>query len=177
LIAPVNRYPAVIRLIPREEFSKEKKAHPETEITEQDGTPYSMSREFFSLPSGMPCTAPPYGELVAVSPDTGKIEWRVPLGEMQASGVTTSGLPNLGGPASTGTGLVFIGASADKHIRAFETTQGRVVWTGDLPTGARATPLVFTDRGRQLVAIAAGGFDNPLSTLDTKLIVFALPNK
>jgi quinoprotein glucose dehydrogenase len=177
LIAPVNRYPAVIRLIPKEEFSKEKKAHPEAEITEQDGTPYSMSREFFSAPSGTPCTAPPWGELVAVSPDTGKIEWRVPLGEFQAKGVTTSGLPNLGGPASTRTGVVFIGASTDKHIRAFETTQGRVVWTGDLPTGARATPLVFTDRGRQMVAIAAGGFDNPLSTLDTKLIVFALPDK
>jgi quinoprotein glucose dehydrogenase len=112
-----------------------------------------------------------------VSPDTGKIEWRVPLGEFQASGVTTSGLPNLGGPASTGTGLVFIGASTDRRIRAFETTHGHVVWTGELPIGARATPLVFTDAGRQMVAIAAGGFDNPLSTLDTKLVVFALPHK
>ena len=178
LIAPVNLRAAVIRLIPREEFWKERRAHPGTEITEQDGTPYSMSREFFNAPSGIPCTAPPYGELVAVSPDTGRIEWHVPLGDIQVKGVSVSGLPNLGGPAATSTGLVFIGASIDNHIRAFETAHGRVVWTGELPTSARATPLVFESAsGRQMVAIAAGGFDDALSKLDTKLVVFALPNK
>ena len=178
LIAPVNLRAAVIRLIPREEFWKERRAHPGTEITEQEGTPYSMSREFFNAPSGIPCTAPPYGELVAVSPDTGRIEWHVPLGEIQVKGASVAGLPNLGGPAATGTGLVFIGASLDPHIRAFETAHGGVVWTGELPTSARATPLVFEGAsGRQMVAIAAGGFDDALSKLDTKLVVFALPNK
>jgi quinoprotein glucose dehydrogenase len=178
LIAPVNRRAAVIRLIPKEQFSTERKAHPEAEITEQAGALYSMSREFFNAPSGVPCTAPPYGELVAVSPDTGKIEWHVPLGEIQINGVSVPGMPNLGGPAATDTGLVFIGASLDNHIRAFETSQGRVVWTGELPTAARATPLIFRGAtGRQMVAIAAGGFDDALSKLDTKLVVFALADQ
>jgi quinoprotein glucose dehydrogenase len=177
LIAPVNRRPAVIRLIPKEQFSSERKAHPGTEITEQQGAPYSMSREFFNAPSGIPCTAPPYGELVAVSPDTGKIEWHVPLGDIQIKGASVAGLPNLGGAAVTDTGLAFIGASIDNHIRAFETSQGRLVWTGELPTAARATPLIFTNAsGEQMVAIAAGGFDDALSKLDTKLVVFALAN-
>jgi quinoprotein glucose dehydrogenase len=178
LIAPINRLPAVIRLIPGDEFWKERRLHPDTEITEQEGTPFSMSREFFKAPSGIPCTAPPYGELVAVSPDTGKIEWHVPLGEIQVKGHPVSGLPNLGGPAATNTGLVFIGASLDNHIRAFDTAHGRVVWTGELPTSARATPLIFTSAsGRQMVAIAAGGHDDALSKLDTKLVVFALADK
>src|SRR5207244_1699666 len=111
-------------------------------------------------------------------PDSGKIEWRVPLGEILVKGLPVSGLPNLGGPAATDTGLVFIGASIDNHIRAFETAGGRVVWTGELPTSARATPLIFTSpSGRQMVAIAAGGHDHPLSKLDTKLVVFALSEK
>jgi quinoprotein glucose dehydrogenase len=178
IIAPVNRRPAVIRLIPREEFWKERRLHPGVEITEQEGTPYSMSRDFFNAPSGIPCTAPPWGELVAVNPDTGKIEWHVPLGEIDRHGTLISGLPNLGGPATTDTGLVFIGATLDNHIRAFETATGRMVWKGELPTAARATPLIFTSAsGRQMVAIAAGGFDDPVSKLDTKLVVFALADR
>jgi glucose dehydrogenase len=87
-------------------------------------------------------------------------------------------MPNLGGPATTGTGVVFVGASIDPHIRAFDTATGKLLWTGDLPTAARATPLVFTSpSGRQMVAIAAGGFDDPVSKLDTKLVVFALNDK
>jgi quinoprotein glucose dehydrogenase len=178
IIAPVNRRAAVIRLIPRADFWYERRQHPDSEITEQDGTPFAMSREFFNAPSGIPCTRPPWGELVAVSPDKGTIEWRVPLGELTRKGVTVSGLPNLGGPATTGTGVVFMGASIDPHIRAFDTATGKLLWKGDLPTGARATPLVFTSpSGRQMVAIAAGGFDDPASKLDTKLVVFALDDK
>ena len=178
IIAPVNRRVHVIRLIPRDDFWFERRRHPNTEITEQDGTPFAMSREFFNAPSGIPCTRPPWGELVAVSPDKGTIEWRVPLGELTHNGTIVSGMPNLGGPAITDTGVVFIGASIDPHIRAFDTSTGKLLWTGDLPTAARATPLVFTSRsGRQMVAIAAGGFDDPVSKLDTKLVVFALDDR
>jgi glucose dehydrogenase len=74
--------------------------------------------------------------------------------------------------------VVFIGASLDPHLRAFDTATGKLLWQGELPTAARATPLVFiAPSGRQMVAIAAGGFDNPLSKLDTKLVVFALNEK
>lgn len=178
IIAPVNERPHVIRLNPRGEFWSERRKHPNAEITEQTGAPYSMTREFFNAPSGTPCTKPPWGELVAVSPDTGKIEWRVPLGELDRKGGTISGLPNLGGPATNDTGVVFIGATLDPHIRAFDTSTGKMLWKGDLPTAARATPLVFTSAsGRQMVAIAAGGFDDPISKLDTKLVVFSLDGK
>ena len=47
LIAPVNRFPAIIRLIPRAKFDEARKEFPARETTEQDGTPFAMSREFF----------------------------------------------------------------------------------------------------------------------------------
>jgi quinoprotein glucose dehydrogenase len=163
LIAPVNRLPAIVRLIPRAGFDEAQKKFPARETTEQDGTPFAMSREFFRSASGKPCTAPQWGELVAVSADSGDIAWRAPLG------------PNLGGPAATDTGVVFIGASVEPYLRAFETRTGKELWKGQLPTSARATPLIYmTERGRQMIAIAAGGHGSALTKPDTKLVAFSL---
>jgi quinoprotein glucose dehydrogenase len=179
LIAPVNRLPAIIRLLPRSRFDELRRAHPERETTEQDGTPYSMSRQFFLSPGGRPCVAPPWGELVAVDADRGTIAWRATLGDMRERMAidvpSPTGAPNLGGPVTTGTGLVFVGATIDGYFRAFDTRNGRQVWTTKLPTSARATPLLYTtESGRQMIVIAAGGHDTPLSRLDTKVVAFGL---
>jgi quinoprotein glucose dehydrogenase len=182
LIAPVNRLPAVIRLIPRADFDKARSAFPERETTEQDGTPFSMSRQFFLSPKGVPCVAPPWGELVAINADTGEVAWRVTLGDLrQQTGLPPgppTGSPSLGGLAITDTGIAFVGATLDGLFRAFDTENGRLLWETRLPTSARATPAIFTTpRGRQMVVIAAGGHDTPLSHLDTKLLAFALPDQ
>jgi quinoprotein glucose dehydrogenase len=179
VIAPTNNLPAIVRLIPSARFRDERQAHPERETTEQSGTPYAMSREFFMSPSRRPCVAPPWGELVAVNVDTGAIAWRTPLGDlrdaMKLTLPSTVGAVNLGGPLATGTGLVFIGATLDPFIRAFDTKDGKEVWKAPLPTSARATPMMFTNaRGEQIVVIAAGGHDTPLSKLDTKIVAFKL---
>jgi quinoprotein glucose dehydrogenase len=176
LIAPVNLLPAVIRLIPRNQFKEAKKAHPDRETSEQDGTPFAMSRKLFLGPSGAPCIAPPWGQLVAIHADTGTIAWRVPLGALPN---LPPGSVNLGGPITTAnTGVVFIGASLDPYLRAFETRTGREIWKGKLPTSARSTPMIYTSpSGREMVAIAAGGHDSQFSRLDTKLVVFALERK
>jgi quinoprotein glucose dehydrogenase len=179
IIAPVNRLPAVIRLLPRADYDRARKANPGVEITEQDGAPFSMSRQFLLSPSGVPCVAPPWGELVAIHADTGAIAWRTTLGDLSTllglKSMPSMGSPNLGGAAVTSTGLLFIGAAIDPHLRAFDTKSGRQVWEGQLPTSARATPLVFTTAsGREMVAIAAGGHDTPFSRPGTTLVVFGL---
>jgi quinoprotein glucose dehydrogenase len=179
IIAPVNRLPAIIRLLPRADYSRARKANPDVEITEQDGAPFSMSRQFLLSPSGMPCVAPPWGELVAVGADTGDIAWRTTLGDLRGvpglAGMALTGSPNLGGPAITTSGVLFIGATMDSRLRAFDAKSGRPLWEGELPTGARATPLVFTTAsGREMVAIAAGGHDTPFSRPGTTLVVFSL---
>jgi quinoprotein glucose dehydrogenase len=179
LIAPVNVLPAVIRLLPRAQFDEVRKSHPERETTRQEGSPFSMSREFFLSSSGRPCVAPPWGELVAVDADTGRIAWRVTLGDLRdqfkLNLPAPTGSPSLGGPVTTDTGLVFIGATLDPHFRAFTTIDGREVWSSPLPTSARATPSLYTTTaGRQMIVIAAGGHDTPLSRIDTKLVAFAL---
>ena len=181
IVAPVNRLPAIVRLLPRADFERTRRNNPDLEITEQRGTPFAISRQFFLAPSGIPCVAPPWGELVAIHADTGETAWRSTLGDLSTafklSSIPPTGALNLGGPVTTTTGLVFIGATLDPYLRAFDTRIGRQVWEARLPTGARATPLLFTTpSGREMVAIAAGGFDTPLSTLGTTLVVFGLRN-
>ncbi len=181
LIAPVNRLPSVVHLIPSKQFREAQQAFPRRETTEQKGAPFAMSREFFLSPTGVPCTAPPWGELVAIDADSGDVAWRVVLGDLRekqlGKGLSApTGAPSLGGPVTTDTGVLFIGATMDDYFRAFDTRDGRELWKARLPTGGRATPLVFTtESNRQMVAIAAGGHESPLSHPDTKLLVFALP--
>jgi quinoprotein glucose dehydrogenase len=82
---------------------------------------------------------------------------------------------NLGGPVTTGTGLVFIGATLDPYLRAFTTIDGKEAWKGKLPASARATPMMFTSPGgAHTIVIAAGGHDPRFGPLDTKLVAFKL---
>ena len=116
--------------------------------------------------SGVKCVGP---LSFAVNLNTGGIAWNVPLGTM--GGVL--GSPNLGGPIITAGGVVFIGATLDRAIRAFDVETGRELWKADLPAGARATPMTYEAGGRQFVVIAAGG-GGPFGTGDA-IIAFALP--
>src|SRR5262249_59904287 len=85
-------------------------------------------------PSGLPCTPPPFGELVAVSLATGRAVWRVPNGTLPALSDAAAvppaswGSPGLGGPIATASGLVFIASTPDRFLRAYETATGRELW-------------------------------------------------
>lgn len=185
-IVPVNTIVAMVQLIPRATFDED--AGGGWEYAPMRGTPYGVRRRFL-LVNGVPCTPPPFGGLVAVDLAHGTIAWRVSLGEPGALGSNRAdggaagaarvlppglGSPNLGGPITTAGGLTFIGATIDRKFRAFETATGRVLWEGDLPAGAKATPMTYAVGGRQYVAVAAGG-DGGFFGKSDEVVVFALP--
>src|SRR5256712_13768585 len=122
------------------------------EHTNMRGTPYLMRRRIILGPTGLPGTPPPFGALAAVNLSTGGMAWNVPLGTMGGN----PGSLNLGGPIVTAGGIVFIGATLEHAIRAFDVETGRELWKADLPAGARATPMTYQAGGRQFVVIAAG---------------------
>jgi quinoprotein glucose dehydrogenase len=184
-IVPVNRLATAVRLIPREQMKGrmgDSGSRIHAEYTDMGGTPYVMRREIVRSPKGMPCTPPPFGELVGVSLATGRVAWRTPLGSIQpllpdsVRAAPEWGSPNLGGPIATAGGLVFIGAALDHFVRAFDTQTGRELWKGALPAGGKATPMTYRARpgGRQFVVIAAGGSGGPWGKGD-ELVAFALP--
>ncbi len=164
LVTPVNDLPAIITLIPQPQYDAEKQKYPERETTRQRGARFAMSRRFFTAPSGTPCLAPPWGHLVGIHADTGQLAWKVKLGDWL----------NLGGPAISRDGYVFIGADFSPYLRAFDPRDGKSIGEWQLPTSARATPMTYVHEGVEYVAIAAGGHDAPMSKLDTKIVVFRI---
>ena len=124
LIVPSNNIPAIIRLIPSENLAAERAANRlGAEISAQRGAPFGMSRLLLFSPSKLPCSPPPWGTLAAVDTATGKLKWQVPLGETPATPSNIAGAAgsvNLGGPIITAGGLIFIGASLDSYLKAYD---------------------------------------------------------
>jgi quinoprotein glucose dehydrogenase len=84
------------------------------------------------------------------------------------------GSPNLGGAIVTAGGLVFVAATVDRALRAFDVESGRELWRAALPAGGKATPMTYAAGGRQFVAVAAGGDGDVFGKAD-EVVVFALP--
>ena len=132
----------------------------------------------FSDPDGVPAISPPWGTLNAIDLVKGEILWKVPLGEypqLVAKGIRNTGSMNFGGAVATAGGLIFVAATADEKIRAFEKHSGRVLWEYQLPAAGYATPSVYMIDGRQYVVIAAGGGGKNATRSGDSIIAFALP--
>jgi quinoprotein glucose dehydrogenase len=180
LIVSVTNLPAKVRMIPAAKFTGGDKGDLRAETTMQQGTPYAMSRDFLRAPSGLPCITPPFGELMAVDLDAGKIVWRTPLGSLDeiAPGVgnIAKGSIVLGGPIVTASGLIFQGGTMDKTLRAFSAADGKLLWSTPLPASAHATPMTYAVGGKQYVVIAAGGSAKVSEEKQGDAVVaFALP--
>lgn len=129
---------------------------------------------------GYPGVKPPWGTLNAIDLNEGEILWKVPLGiypELIERGLPPTGTQNLGGPAVTAGGLVFIGATRDKMLRAFDRDTGKILWEYELPAGGNATPSVYQVDGKQYVVIAAGGGGRVGSESSDAYVAFTLPDK
>ncbi len=118
--------------------------------------------------ANLPCQRPPWARLVAVNANTGDIAWQVPLGITEAlpEGKRNTGGSGSAGPIVTAGGVVIVGATNDRRLRAFDSKTGRELWAAPLPGVGNANPITYTGKnGKQYVAIIA----------TDSLQVFALP--
>ena len=166
-VVPVNRLAATVQILRADSASIESlrpsRSRRGYEDTRMRGTPYIMRRKILFVPPGVPCTPDPPGALVAIDLVSGTKAWETPLA------------PNLGGPIATAGGLVFLAATVDPFIRAFDIDTGRELWRAELPGGGKATPMTYRGSdGRQYVVIAAGGDGETWKPSDA-IVAFALP--
>jgi quinoprotein glucose dehydrogenase len=182
LVVSTNNFVAKAKLIPRDDFGRDEVRTEDGDYAPQSGTPYGLFRRFLQSPSDMPCSAPPWGKLIAVDMTEGTIRWQVPLGTMQDFGGKQPPIPpgsiSLGGPITTAGGLVFIAGTFDGFIRAFDVETGQELWKAALPARGHATPMTYRlDRNKkQYVVIAAGGHPKITEeSLGDALVAFALP--
>jgi quinoprotein glucose dehydrogenase len=181
VITNLHRIAGRIQLVPQEQKAQHASENP-FGLEPQAGTPYALDRMPLLSVFGAPCTPPPWGQLVAIDTTTGEKKWAVTLGTTRDRAPwplwLPLGTPNLGGPITTASGLVFIGATTDFYFRAFSTETGEELWRTRLPTGAHATPMTYrlTPTGRQFVVIAAGGHGILQTPPSDALMAFALPN-
>lgn len=171
LIVNMSNIANHIQLIPSEELDEVRRRFPDEEVSPQEGAPYGMKRSVLLSFLGIPCTPPPWGVLAAVDLTSGKVVWRSTLGSR--AGVRI-GLPNLGGPIVTAGGLIFIAATMDETLRAFDVETGELLWEWQLPAGGQATPMTYERSGRQYVLIYTGGHSRAGTPLGDTLIAFAV---
>jgi quinoprotein glucose dehydrogenase len=133
----------------------------------QFGSEYCVIMELITSPLGVPCTKPPWATLAAVDLESGDILWQIPLGTLEGLApwpiyhFVGSGI-EMGGPMVTASGLIFIAATSDSYLRAFDINNGEVLWKDKLPTTGNSVPMSYTYQGNQYVVVAAGGhFTSP----------------
>ena len=99
--------------------------------------------------------------MTAYDLNKGTILWQIPNGEFpgvpSANETVAGSHAPRGGPVVTAGGLVFVGTSSDRKLRAYDQDTGKVLWTRDLPAATEGVPAVYEVNGRQFIAIAVGG--------------------
>jgi quinoprotein glucose dehydrogenase len=127
---------------------------------EADTTYLNAGFQKLTDPEGLPASKPPWGSLTAIDLASANILWRVPLGDypqILAQGLSGYGAENYGGPIVTAGDLLFIAATPDQMIRAYNKHTGEILWQARLPAAGFATPITYAVAGRQFLVIAAGG--------------------
>ncbi len=128
---------------------------------------------------GYPANKAPWGTLNCIDLNTGKLVWKVPLGEhpeLTKQGVPKTGTENYGGAIVTAGGLVFCAGTRDRKIRAFDKDTGAELWSAELPWVGNAPPATYEVDGRQFIVIPATGSKLESQRGDA-YVAFALPKK
>lgn len=167
----------------KDEFRERFQLEAHYEVAPQVGSNYLMARHAYLDPTlGVPCSGTPMAEMMVIDVAAQTQVWRRPHGTVRDMAYLPLnwGVPGVGGPLMTQSGLIFIGGAAEKAIRAYDTATGEELWHHRLPYPGNATPMTYTvttDAGpKQFVVIAAGGDARTgIGGDGDTLVAFALP--
>jgi quinoprotein glucose dehydrogenase len=152
---------------------------------EPAGDHYEMKGFGFMIGgNGIAAITPPWTSLTAYDLNDGAITWTIPLGEvpeLAAQGIRNTGTqyPKVG-PVITAGGLIFTG-TRDRKVRAFDVSNGKLLWEGEAPMALEGMPAVYEVAGRQYIVFCAAAQAGLTAATQGKVhgayIAFALPEK
>ena len=177
--------PFVSRLIPRgpknpAEPSASVPAGTETGVQPMFGARYGVKLGAFLSPIGIPCLAPPWGNIAALDLRTNKVVWEHRVGTIRDETPIplpfALGTPMLGGPLATAGGVTFLTSTMDYYIRAFDMKDGTLLWQDRLPAGGQSTPMTYSVGGKQYIVTVDGGHGSFGTKIGDYIRAYALPD-
>lgn len=171
----------VSRLVPKEEgVTPEGPVNQgEQGLNSNEGARYSVELKPLMSPLEIPCQQPPWGYVAAADLRTGEIIYKHRNGtvrDMSPLPVPLRlGVPGIGGPVITEGGVVFLAATVDDYLRAYDLRNGEQLWRARLPAGGQATPMTYLNsNGEQMVVQVAGGHGSIGTTLGDYVVAYKL---
>jgi quinoprotein glucose dehydrogenase len=169
------------KMIPRSDPYTRMVSKPgEAVFNENFGAPYASKMGPFLSPLHLPCQSPPWGYVAGVDLTTGKIAYRHVNGTVRDLSPIPlpfkMGVPGIGGPIITKSGLAFLSGTMDYYVRAYDLKTGKQLWRDRLPAGGQATPSTYQGAdGRQYLIVVAGGHGSTGTKAGDSIIAYALP--
>jgi quinoprotein glucose dehydrogenase len=141
---------------------------------EKNNETYVYSDDYqFRTNDGLPASNPPWGYIAKLDLVSGKILYRLPVGNLNIKGKkVTIGTLSYGGTALNGAGILFVTGTEDLKAYAFDSNTGETLWSYEMEAAGSTPPIIFNSNGKQYVSfLATGGiwdnFDKKGSTLYT----------
>ena len=156
-----KQMPTFDKLFLESDPAKEAKAEADMPNGGGDVKPYKSNVDFMLQSNGLPAINPPWSLITGYDMDTGKKLWSLPNGEVMMlaqKGIHDTGsTAPRGGPVATGGGLVFVGTSSDRMVRARDEMTGKVLWQYQLDAASEGVPAVYEANGKEYIVFAVGG--------------------
>lgn len=171
----------VSTLVPRQHVQGQPLNTGEQGLNENAGADYAVNMHPFLSPLGVPCQQPPWGTVAGADLRTGHIAWQHRNGtiaDLSPLPVPVKmGVPGIGGPLLTASGVAFLAAAVDNNFRAYDLASGKVLWDVRIPAGGQATPMSYLNsQGKQIVVLVAGGHGSIGTTAGDYVLAYHLPD-
>ena len=122
---------------------------------------YTHKWDLFVDKNNNPPIDPPWGAIVALDLNLGKIKWKVPFGNfdnLKNLYKKDTGTASRSGITATKGNLIFASGTQDKKFRVFNSISGEEIWSYTMAHPGSAPPTIYEINNQQFIVVPA--FEN-----------------